>query len=170
MLKGLLQASQLSLDLALGQLGILDGLGLKGLNGLDLSVHVVRRGLEGLEVALDVSDDGLVLQHLAVVREIDGLGGLGERLDLATGSVVAVLESLQGGSGLATEAEAGGHLGPVELESCASLESSMPEAHTHGCGCGRVGERVSQRPIAWKNHRYERGNCPGTQDLPMQTL
>ena len=132
MLQSFLQAPQLSLNLALRRLSIGNGLGLERLNGLDLSVDVVRRGLERLEVALDLVDDGLVLQHLAVVREVDRLALLRERLHLAAGVVVAVFERLEGGGGLAAEPQGAGHLGPVELESCASLEEDAADAHPGG--------------------------------------
>lgn len=72
-------------------------------------------------MVLDLIDDGLVLQDLAVVREVDGLGLLGKKLDLTAGVIVALLEGLQRGGGLTAEAEGGGHLGPVDLESGAAL-------------------------------------------------
>lgn len=46
---------------------------------------------------------------------------LGQLLDLAPDVVVTLLESLERGGRLATEAQRGGDLGPVDLESCASL-------------------------------------------------
>lgn len=55
--------------------------------------------------------------------EVDGGGLLRELLDLAAGVLVALLEGLQGGDGLAAEAQGLGDLDPVELESCASLFS-----------------------------------------------
>jgi hypothetical protein len=59
-----------------------------------LSVNIVRRGLEGAEVLLNLVDDGLVLQDRAVVREVD-LGGLfGELLDATAGIFIALLEGL----------------------------------------------------------------------------
>lgn len=115
------QVAQLGLDLALSLLGILDGLGLESVNGLELAVHVVGRGLEALEVALEFVDDGLVLQDFAVVREVDFLRLLGQELDLAPGVIVAFLEGLQGGRRLAAEAEGAGGLDPVDLESGAAL-------------------------------------------------
>lgn len=42
-------------------------------------------------------------------------------MDLAAGVVVALLEGLQGGCGLAAEAQGGGDLGPVDLERGAAL-------------------------------------------------
>lgn len=120
-LQGLLQVGELSLDLALGLLGVLNSLGLEGVDGLDLAANVVGSGLEGLEVVLDLVDDGLVLQDAAVVGEVDGLGLLGQDLDLAAGVVVALLEGLERSGGLAAEAERGRNLGPVDLESGAAL-------------------------------------------------
>lgn len=55
------------------------------------------------------------------MREVDGLGLLGEDGDLAAGVVVTLLERLQSGRSLATEAELLAELGPVELEGCAAL-------------------------------------------------
>lgn len=55
------------------------------------------------------------------MREVDGLGLLGEDGDLAAGVVVALLERLKGGGGVALETELLGQLGPVELEGCAAL-------------------------------------------------
>jgi hypothetical protein len=72
-------------------------------------------------VVLDLVDDGLVLQGLAVVREVDGLGLLGENSNLAAGIVVTLLESLQRRSGLAAKAQRAGDLGPVDFESGATL-------------------------------------------------
>lgn len=55
------------------------------------------------------------------MREVD-LGRLFlEELELAAGVVVALLEGVERGDRLAAEAERGGDLRPVELESCASL-------------------------------------------------
>lgn len=53
--------------------------------------------------------------------EVDRGGLLGQLLDLAAGVLVALLEGLQRGDGLAAEAQGRGDLDPVELESCASL-------------------------------------------------
>ena len=121
-LQCLLQVLQLQVDAALGLLSVLHSLGLEGLNGLDLSRNIVRRGLEGAEILLDLVDDGLVLQERAVVGEVDGLRLLRERLHAAAGVVTALLEGLQGRGGLAAETERAGHLGPVEFQGCAALE------------------------------------------------
>ena len=59
------------------------------------------------------------------MREVDGLGLLGEDGDLAAGVVVALLERLKGGGGVALETELLGQLGPVELEGCAALLQEM---------------------------------------------
>lgn len=156
MLQSLLQAPQLSLNLALRRLGIGNGLGLERLNGLDLSVDIVRHGLERLEVALDLVDNGLVLEHLAVVLKVDRLALLRERLHLAAGVVVAVLESLEGGGGLAAEPQGAGHLGPVELESCASLEGGRCREHTPD---GRAGWAESQPGPNWlAEWQWTKGN------------
>jgi hypothetical protein len=120
-LKSLLEVNQLRVDLALSLLSVLNSLGLESIDSLELAGNVVRGGLEVLEVVLDLVDDGLVLQHLAVVGEVDRLRLLGEDLDLAAGVVVALLEGLKRGGGLAAEAEGGGHLCPVDLESGAAL-------------------------------------------------
>lgn len=74
-------------------------------------------------MVLELIDDGRVLQDAAVVAEVNGLRLLGQDLNLAASLVVALLESLEGGSGLAAEAEGGRHLGPVDLESGAALFS-----------------------------------------------
>lgn len=47
--------------------------------------------------------------------EIDGLGLVLQQVEAAAGVVVALLEGLQGGCGLAFEAEGGGDFGPVEF-------------------------------------------------------
>lgn len=112
---------ELEVDGLLGGLGVLDGLDLEGVDGLELAVDVVGGGLEGGEALLDLVDDGLVLEAGAVGGKVDGGGLLGQELDLAAGVLVALLEGLQRGDRVATEAERGGHLGPVELESGASL-------------------------------------------------
>lgn len=119
--QGLLEVLELEVDLLLGGLGVLHGLDLKGLDGLDLAGDIVGGGLEGGEALLDLVDDGLVLEDGAVLSEVDGRGELRQLLDPAAGVLVALLESLKGGGGLTLEAEGGGDLGPVELESCASL-------------------------------------------------
>lgn len=105
----------------LGRLGVLHGLGLEGVDGLDLAVDIVGLGLEGLEALLYLIDDGLVLEDGAVLGKVDFGGQLRQLLDLALGVVVAGLEGLQRGDRLATEAQGGGHFGPVELQSCGSL-------------------------------------------------
>jgi hypothetical protein len=120
-LEGLLEVAEFSLNLALGLLSALDSLGLEGINGLQLTGDIVGGGLEGLEVVLDLVDDSLVLQDAAVVGEVDLLGLLGEELNLAAGLIVTLLEGLQGGGGLAAEAERAGDLDPVDLESGATL-------------------------------------------------
>lgn len=121
-LQGLLEIAQLLVDNSLGLLCALDGLGLESLNGLDLPSYIVCLRLESVELLLDVVDNGLVLEDAAVMVEVDGLGLLGEDGDFATRIVVALLEGLEGSSGLTLEAELGAQLGPVELEGCATLQ------------------------------------------------
>lgn len=123
---------ELQVDGLLGGLCVLDGLDLEGLDSLDLAGDVVGGGLEGLEALLDLVDDGLVLEDGAVVGEVDGGGLLRELLDLAACVLVALLEGLQGGDGLAAEAQGLGDLDPVELESCASLFSGEKSKLAHG--------------------------------------
>lgn len=74
-------------------------------------------------MVLDLVDDGLVLQDTAVVAEVNGLGLLGQDGDLAASLVVALLEGLEGSSGLTAEAERARDLGPVDLGSGAALFS-----------------------------------------------
>lgn len=119
--KGLLQLLQLRNNISLRLLSTLKRLSLERLNGLELSVQVESSGLEGLELSLDLVDDGLVAQDGAVVREVDGLGKLGESLEFTAGIVVALLEGLEGGGGLAAEGEGAGHFGPVEFGGGAAL-------------------------------------------------
>ena len=120
--EGLLEILQLQADLLLGGLGVLDGLDLESLDGLDLAVDVVGGGLEGGEALLDLVDDGLVFEGRAVVGEVDGGRKVLEGRDLAAGILVALLEGLEGGNGLSPQVEGGRDLGPVELERCASLQ------------------------------------------------
>jgi len=120
-LQGLLKVLELQVDLLLGGLGVLDGLDLECLDGLELTVQVIGGGLEGLEALLDLVDDGLVLENGAVLGEVDLGGLLLEELELAAGILVALLEGLEAGDRLATEAERCGDFSPVELKSCASL-------------------------------------------------
>ena len=124
-LKSLLKVLELSVDLELGLLGALDSLGLVGLDGLDLAVDVVLLDLEGVELLLDVVDDGGVLQDGAVVGEVDLLGLLGQNLDLAARIIVALLEGLEGLGGGATEAEFGAQVGPVDLGGGAALDGGV---------------------------------------------
>lgn len=82
---------------------------------------IVRLGLECVEALLDLVDDGSVLQHGAVVREVNGLGLLLEDAELSARIVVALLEALEGGSSLAFETKLRANLSPVELEGCGAL-------------------------------------------------
>lgn len=120
-LQGLLQIAQLLVNHTLGLLGTLHSLGLERFNGLDLPSHIVRLGLEGIELLLDVVNDGLVLEDAAVVGEIDGLRLLGENGYFAARVVIALLERLEGSGSLAFEAQLRTELGPVELKGGAAL-------------------------------------------------
>jgi hypothetical protein len=71
---------------------------------------------------LNLVNNGLVLQNRTVVCEVDFGGLLGELGYSATGILVALLEGLEGGDGLAAKTEGGGDFNPVELERCTSLE------------------------------------------------
>lgn len=93
----------------------------KSLNGLDLPANIISRWLEGVELLLDVIDDGRVLENRAVVREVDGLGLLGEDGHFAARIIIALLEGLKGSSSVTTQTELGSKLGPVELEGGAAL-------------------------------------------------
>lgn len=121
-LQSLLEVLELQVNLLLGSLGVLDGLSLKGVNGLELAADVVGGGLEGLEALLNLVDDSLVLELRAVDGKVDGRGQLRELLHLAPDVVVARLEGLQRGDGLAAQAEGGLDLCPVELQGCGALQ------------------------------------------------
>ena len=132
---------ELEVDGLLGGLGVLDGLDLEGVDGLDLAIDVVGGGLEVLEAALDLVDDGRVLQHGAVGGEVDSRGLIRQLLDLAARVLVALLEGLEGGHGLAAEAQRGGDLGPVELESGASLYGRREKISSRLLGDAEEGSR-----------------------------
>lgn len=68
--------------------------------------------------------------------EVDGGGLLAKDLDLAAGVLVALLESLEGGDRLATQAEGRGHFSPVELEGGASLFGREEGKLAHDCHAG----------------------------------
>jgi len=129
-LERLLQILQLLIDLALGLLSGLDGLRLEGLNRLDLSVDIVLLWLESAELLLEVVDDGLVLEHAAVVREVDSLWLLGQKLHLATGVVVALLECYESVGGISFEAELAAQAGPVDFGGCAALYEVLLAIHS----------------------------------------
>lgn len=120
-LEGSGEILELQVDGLLGGLGVLDSLNLKGINGLELAADVVGGRLEVFEALLNLVDNGLVLQHGAVGGEVDRRGMLGQLLHLAASILVALLESLERGDGVAAQAQRGGHLGPVELQSSTSL-------------------------------------------------
>lgn len=120
-IQSLLQLNQLRLDLTPSLFSVLDSLGLKGIDRLNLARDIIASRLEVLELGLDIIDHGLVLQRVAVVVKVDGLGLLRQSLNLAARVVVTLLEGLQGCSRLATEAERAGNLGPVEFQGGAAL-------------------------------------------------
>lgn len=119
------QILQLQIHTSLRLLGILHSLRLESLNGLDLSANIVGRGLECGKVLLDLIDHGLVLQDGLVVREVDLRWLLGKDLNAAAGVLIALLEGLEGGGGLASETKRLGNFCPVELECCTSLWENM---------------------------------------------
>jgi hypothetical protein len=124
-LQRLLQILQLQINTSLRLLSILQGLRLKSFNRLNLSSNIVCRGLERIEMLLDLVDDGLVLQDGTIVSEVDFGGLFGELGHSATGILVTLLEGLEGGDGLAPETKRAGNFGPVELERCTSLERKV---------------------------------------------
>lgn len=121
--QGLLQAPQLHLHLGLCLFSILERNLLEAFDGLDLLVHVVRLGLEILEVLLDLVDDGRVLQDRSVVAKVDGRWLLGQDLYSAAGIVVSLLEIGKRSRRAAAEAELRGDFAPVELQCCARLSA-----------------------------------------------
>lgn len=72
-LQSLLQIPQLLIDLPLSHLRILNRLSLKRLDSLNLPSNIICSWLEALEVILDLVDYGLVLEHGAVMAEINFL-------------------------------------------------------------------------------------------------
>ena len=120
-LQRLLQIHQLPIHQSLGLLRILHRLRLKSLNRLDLPPHIIRHGLERLDVLFNLVDHGLVLERGAVTGEIERLGSFGEELDFAAGVVVAFFEGGEGGGCLAFEAEGGADFGPVDFKGGTSL-------------------------------------------------
>lgn len=139
-LQGRGEVLELQVDGLLGSLGILDGLHLEGVDGLDLAADIVGVGLELLESLLNLINDGAVLEHGAVGGEVDGRGLLRQLLNLAARVLVALLEGLQGGDGLAAEAQRAGDLGPVELQGGASLREGREKISSS--------DRVNWRAIA----------------------
>lgn len=151
-LQCLLQVLELNIDVGLGLLGSLDGLGLESLNGLDLAVDVVLLGLEGAELLLNVVDDGLVLEDTAVVGEVNGLLLLLELGELAAGVVVALLEGDKRVGGLALEGELLGELGPVELEGCVALKKGVSLCWRQGEDRERRRKRKGDRTVGKGRH------------------
>jgi hypothetical protein len=141
-LQRLVQVLQLCVDLALGLLGALDGLGLECLNSLDLPLHVVLLWLERAELLLNVVDHVLVLEDAAVLREVDRLRLVGKHLNPAARVIVALLEVGERGGGLASEAEFGTKVGPVDLGRgrtlcCLSVEVLWGLKKASHCAVGR---------------------------------
>lgn len=120
-LQSLGQVLELGIYLDLGLLCALDGLSLESVNGLELPVDIVLLRGEGVELLLDLVNDGRVLENGAVVGEVDGARVLAQLLDLAAGVIVALLEGDQRVGRAAFEAELGTNLGPVDFEGCAAL-------------------------------------------------
>lgn len=116
-----LQVPQFPIHLPLRLLRALHSLHLKRLDGLDLPSHIVRSRLERLDVAFDLVDHGRVVQGVAVVLEVDGLGLRAQQVDLAARVVVALFEGLERGCRLAFETERGGDFGPVEFQGGGAL-------------------------------------------------
>jgi hypothetical protein len=119
--KSLIQILQLLINNALRLLGTLNSLSLKGLDGLDLPLDVIGSRLECLEGALNLVNDGCVLQLTAVEGEVNILRVFGELLELAAGVIVALLESDEGVGGRAFQSELAAEGGPVQLEGGTSL-------------------------------------------------
>jgi hypothetical protein len=142
-----LEVLELEVDLLLGGLGVLDGLDLEGVDGLELAAQVIGGGLEVCEALLDLVDDGLVLEDRAVLGEVDRGGLLGQHLHLAAGVLVALLEGLKRGDRLAAEAEGRRDFGPVELEGGASLLERTREISSRVCGrralLGSLGDQLA---------------------------
>ena len=119
-LEGGLEVLELEVDLLAGGLGVADGLDLEGVDGLELAGDVVGGGLELLEATLDLGDDGLILEHGPVVREVHRRRLLRQHLHPAPRVLVPLLECLQRRRCLAPQAQRRRHLGPVDLERCAT--------------------------------------------------
>jgi hypothetical protein len=120
-LESLCELPQLSINLNLRLLSILDSLSLEGLDALELGLEINGVWLEGVERGLDLVNNGLVLEDVAVLREIEGCWELFELGELPAGVFVALLEGREGGGSVALEAEGGGHLSPFNFESGATL-------------------------------------------------
>jgi len=121
----LLQAPQLDLNLLLSLLSIAQRHALKLLDRRQLLADVVGGRLEGLDLAFDLVEDGVVFEQAAVVGEVDGLGCVGEGLHFAAGVVVAFFEGGEGAGGAAAEAELGGEFAPVQFEGGAGLGGGL---------------------------------------------
>lgn len=114
----LLQIDHLFRDFLLRLLGILDGLGLKRLNALQDGRNIVRDRLELACSLLNLINDLGVLEHGAVVVEIDGGAGCLEMVEFCVGVDVAFAEGGQGGCGLWVQRQGRGEADPVDLGDC----------------------------------------------------
>ena len=75
-------------------------LGFEGLNSLDGAADVVGHGLEVLQQLLRLVNNGLVLQHRAVMSEVDGCRLRGVLVGEPLGIGVSLSEGLNSGNGL----------------------------------------------------------------------
>lgn len=75
-------------------------LGLEGLNSLDGAADVVGHRLEVLQQLLGLVNNSLVLQHRAVMSEIDGCRLRGVLVGEPLGIGVSLSEGLNSGNGL----------------------------------------------------------------------
>lgn len=135
-LKSGLERDELAVNLLCGSFGLLDSLGLEGVDGLDLGRHVVRHGLELGDKTLKLVNNLLVLagcqlkpqgaqtngadreqtdlEYAAVLGEVDS-GRLGLKGDeVLLGVVGALLESSETRHGLGAEGKLGVDLGEVD--------------------------------------------------------
>lgn len=95
---------------------------LESLNALDLLLHIITLQLVPLHLPLDLINHGCVLQHIAVVLEIDGLRLLGQDLHSSPRIVVALLEVGEGLCGAASQSEVRADAGPVDFGGGAGLK------------------------------------------------
>lgn len=115
--ESLLERAKLLANLGLSRLGVLESLSLESLNGLNLLGSIVGSGLEGLESALDLVQNVLVLQSTLVVREVHVNGLRLEGVNLELGILVTATEREQGTGSGTGKAQSRNNLAPVELSS-----------------------------------------------------